>query len=102
MTSTTPPSGTPSIHGKQHITTISHQGSFWEILLDFERDPAQADTFRGFLCFSSSNEEPSHKDLRTSVIIIEDSFEKALGKAQNLEEHHLQSLLRSILPEPKV
>jgi hypothetical protein len=98
MTSTKPLSGTPSIHGKCHVTTISHEGSFWEILLDFEKDPTQISTFRGFLRFSSANEESVLPDLRTSVIIIEDSFEKALGKARSLEEHHLQSLLRSLLP----
>jgi hypothetical protein len=98
MTSTKLPSDMPSIHGRRHITTISYEGSFWEILLDFERDPTQVATFRGFLCFSSANEESALEEFRTSVIIIEDSFEKALSKAQGLEEHHLQSLLRSLLP----
>ena len=36
---------------------------------------------------------------RTATIIIEDSYEAAINKARAFENHQLQGLLRSVLPE---
>jgi hypothetical protein len=90
----------PLSHG-QHLTTISYDGGFWEVHLEFQDDPRVPASSRGLLCFSPSTGAEGASALRTTTILIEDSSEDVLSKAQELEDFQLQSLLRSLLPDPE-
>ena len=91
------PSNSPSSSG-QHIATISHDGRFWDVYLDFDDDPRRPDTYRGFLSFSPADSEDDEGDVRTATIIIESSYEEAVRKARGFEDHQLAGLLRSAHP----
>lgn len=82
----------------QHLATIGHEGRFWDVYLEFEDDPRRPDTFRALLCYSPGDPGDEEEAVRTTVIIIEDSFEEAMVKARSLEDVQLQALLRSALP----
>lgn len=97
FTARTPPSPPPPSSG-HHLATISHQGRFWDVYLEFEEDPRSPETFRAGLCFFPGDPGDEEEGARTATIIIEDSFEDAMRKARELEEHQLQGLLRSSLP----
>jgi hypothetical protein len=86
-----PPSG-------YHLATISHEGRFWDVYLEFDDDPRWPDTYRAMLCFFPGDPADGEEPARTTTIIIEDSFEEAMRKAQAFENHQLQGLLRSVLP----
>jgi hypothetical protein len=81
-----------------HMATISHEGRFWDVYLEFEDDPRRPDTFRALLCYFPGDAGDGEEAVRTTVIIIEDSFEEAMLKARSLEDVQLQALLRSALP----
>jgi hypothetical protein len=81
-----------------HLATISHDGRFWDVYLEFEDDPRRPDTFRALLCFFPGDPGDEEQAVRTTVIIIEDTFEEAMLKARGLEDIQLQALLRSALP----
>ncbi len=81
------------------LRTISHEGRFWDVFLEFKDDPRQLDTFRGVLCFCPVDNEMGEPARRTTTIFIESSYEETVAKAQGLEEHQLQGLLRSLLPD---
>ena len=83
----------------QHRATISHEGRFWDVYLEFEDDPRRPTTYRARLCFFPGDPGDDEEASRTTVIIIEDSFEEAMVKARALNEMQLQGLLRSTLPE---
>lgn len=85
----------------QHLATISHGGNFWEVHLEFQDDPRVPTTFRGLLCFSPAAGTGTAAALRTTTILIEDSYEAVVSKARGFEEFQLQSLLRSVLPDPE-
>jgi len=51
------------------------------------------------LCFFPGDPGDGEEPARTTVIIIENSFEEAMSKARSLDDRHLQSLLRSALPD---
>ncbi len=87
----------PSSTG-HHMATISHEGRFWDVYLEFEDDPRRPDTFRALLCYFPGDAGDGEEAVRTTVIIIEDSFEEAMLKARSLEDVQLQALLRSALP----
>ncbi|MFP3947177.1 MAG: hypothetical protein ACOC8K_09745 [Gemmatimonadota bacterium] len=87
----------PSSWG-HHITTISHEGRFWDVYLDFEDDPRHPDTFRGFLKFSAADAPEDDTPLGTATIIIENSFEEAVRTAQSFGDRQLAGFLRSVLP----
>lgn len=89
------PSSSPS---GQHITTISHDGRFWDVYLDFEDDPGRPDTYRGYLAFSPADGNEDEPPVRTAPIIIEDSYEEAVRTARSFEDHQLTGLLRSARP----
>jgi hypothetical protein len=67
-----------------HLATLAYGGRIWDAYLDLRFD-------------SPEGGEP----LRTAVIIIEDSFEKAVAAARGLDERQLEGLLRSVLPEDR-
>lgn len=92
------PDPTPPVKG-EHVATISHDGRFWEVYLEFEDDPRRPDSHRGRLAFVPADRNEGESPVRTTVIIIEPSFEEALRKAREFEEHQLNGLLRSALPD---
>lgn len=81
-----------------HLATISHEGRFWDVYVEFEDDPRRPDTYRALLCYFPGDPGDEECEVRTTVIIIEDSFEEAMIKARSLEDVQLQALLRSALP----
>ena len=85
----------------QHLTTISHDGRFWEVYLEFQDDHRIPTSYRGLLCFSPSVGAEGELALRTTTILIEDSYETVESKARSFEDFQLQSLLRSLLPDPE-
>jgi hypothetical protein len=91
------PSPPPPSSG-HHLATISHEGRFWDVYLEFEDDPRRPDTFRSLLCYFPGDPGDDEEAVRTTVIIIEDTFEEAMVKARSLEDVQLQALLRSALP----
>jgi hypothetical protein len=86
-----PPSG-------HHLATVSHEGRFWDVYVEFDDDPRRTDSFGGLLCFSPAEEGEDLGPLRTATILIEPSYEEVLHRARNFETHHLVALLRSCLP----
>ena len=99
MTTPTDPPRPPPPSNGQHLATISHNGRFWEVYLEFSDDPRRPSSYRGLLCFSPADNKGEEPALRTTAIIIEESYEEAVRKARAFEEHQLQGLLRSVLPE---
>ena len=91
------PSPPPPSSG-HHLATISHEGRFWDVYLEFEDDPRRPPNSRALLCFFPGDPSDDEEATRTAIIIIEDTFEEAVAKARGLDERHLQGLLRSSLP----
>jgi hypothetical protein len=82
-----------------HVATLAHDGRIWDAYLEFDDDPHRPDVYRARLRFDAADsvdfaEEPT----RTTVIIIEESYEKAVIKARSFDDRQLQGLLRSALP----
>jgi hypothetical protein len=78
-----------------HLATVAHEGRLWDAYLEFDDDPARRD-FRARMRFSSPEADRFY---RTTVIIIEPSYEEAVHHARGMEERQLQALLRSVLPD---
>ena len=93
------PVSSPSAPNGHHIATVSHDGLFWDVYVEFDDDPRRTDSFGGILCFSPAEEQDGLGALRTATILIEPSYEEVLHRARQMESHHLVSLLRSVLPE---
>ena len=85
----------------EHLATISHDGSFWEVYLEFQHDPQVPKSCRGVLCFSPAASTGAGAAWRTTTILIEASYEAVVSKARAFEDFQLQSLLRSVLPDPE-
>lgn len=94
-----PPPERPAPSQGQHITTISNQGRFWDVYLEFDDDPRHPESYRGLLCFSPADLNEEEEPVRTGTIIIEPSYEEAVRKARDFEDHQLSGLLRSALPD---
>ena len=88
----------PSPSSGHHLATISHEGRFWDVYLEFDDDPRRPDTYRALLCYFPGDPGDDEEAVRTTVIIIEETFEDAMMKARSLEDVQLQALLRSALP----
>ena len=82
-----------------HVATITHAGRIWDAYLEFEDDPRRPDSFRGLLRFDRAGTVGPAPSTRTTVIIIEDSYEEAVGKARRFDDRQLAALLRSALPD---
>ena len=82
----------------QHLATISHEGRFWDIYLEFDEDLRRPGSHRGSLAFSPADRGEGEEVLRTIPVIIEPSYEEAMRKARGLAEHQLVGFLRSLLP----
>ena len=89
----------PFSHG-EHLTTISHDGQFWEVYLEIQKDPGTSGC-RGLLCFLPAANPGTGSAWRTPTILIESSYEEVLSKVRGFEDFQLQGLLRSVLPESK-
>jgi hypothetical protein len=81
----------------QHLTTLSHEGRFWDAYLEFDDDPSRPDGYRARFVFSPGDPGDHEGLVRTAVIIIEDSFEAAVRKARSFNDRQLGDLLRSCL-----
>lgn len=88
---------TPPSDG-QHLATVSHDGRFWEVYLEFADELRSPDTYRARLVFEAADPAEGEEPYRTGVIIIENSFEEANRKARELDNHQVVALLRSVLP----
>jgi hypothetical protein len=90
---TQPPSTGP------HLATVSHAGRFWDVYVEFAEHSRHPETWRALLCFSPADRTDEEEPVRTTTIIIEDSYEEALDRARRFEDHQLVGLLRSCLPD---
>ena len=83
-----------------HIATIAHAGRIWDAYLEFDDDPHRPNVYRGRVRFDPAD-STDFEDLkpRTTVIIIEESYEEAVEKARRFDERSLAGLLRSVLPD---
>lgn len=94
-----PPPEQPVPSQGQNLATISYDGRFWDVFLEFEQDPASAETFRALICFSPTDLNDGERPTRTTTLIVESTYEDAIRKAQEFEDHQLVGLLRSTLPD---
>ncbi len=99
MTSANESSNPAPLSDGEHLTTISHDGAFWEVYLEFQDDPRVPTSYRGLLCFIPAVSTGEASAWRTTTILIEASYEAVMSKARAFEEFQLQSLLRSVLPD---
>lgn len=81
----------------QHLATISHDGRFWDVYLEFEEPERRGSDARGRLAFSAADDEDD-ATLRTAVIFLERSEDEILRRAREFEAHQLVNLLRSCMP----
>lgn len=96
MTPNLTPPGMPS--DGEHLATLSYEGRFWDVYLEFSDQPRRPESGRALLCFSPADRNDGEKAVRTTTIIIEASPQEALARARNLESYQLVGLLRSCLP----
>jgi len=82
-----------------HLATIAHDGVIWDAYLEFEEDMHRPPTYRARLRFEPPTAGEGLGSTRTTVIIIEDSYEQAVTKARGFDDRQLQGLLRSTLPD---
>lgn len=90
---------TPDARGSGlHLATVAHDGRIWDVYVEFEDDPRRPDAYRARLRFDTPDTGDVQGPFRTTVIIIEDSFEEAVARARTFEDRQLTALLRSVLP----
>jgi hypothetical protein len=82
----------------EHLTTISHQGRFWDIYVELESDFAPGAPCRARLAYSPADRAADEFTLRTIPVIVEANRDEALRRAHRLEVHQLVAFLRSLLP----
>jgi len=80
-----------------HVATITYESRIWDAYLEFDDDPRRPTSYRGRLRFDPPDDSVVEA-ARTTVIIIEDSYEEAVAKARSFDTRQLQGLLRSCLP----
>jgi len=99
MTSGQHPSAPGSVPGL-HVATIAYRRRIWDAYLEFDDDPHRPDLYRARLRFDAADSDESAADpIRTTVIIIEQSYEDAVAKARSFDDRQLEGLLRSTLPD---
>lgn len=79
-----------------HLATVAHEGRIWDAYVEQEDASRPGAMARLRLRFSSPEADRFY---RTAVLIIEPSWEEALARARALDEHQIQGLLRSVLPQ---
>ncbi|TVP48213.1 MAG: hypothetical protein EA350_03450 [Gemmatimonadales bacterium] len=94
----TPNPSEPRPSAGQHLATVSHDGRFWEVYLEFEDTPRGSDRYRALLAFSPVDRGSGEETMRTIPLLIEESYEEVLQRARRLDEHQLSAMLRSLLP----
>ena len=82
-----------------HIATITHGGRIWGTYLEFDDDPTRPDVYLARLRFDVANPTNLEEAPRTTVIIIEESYQEAVTKARDFDDRQLEALLRSALPD---
>ena len=97
-----PPQGppqdpTPPAPRGQHLTTLSHEGRFWDAYLEFDDGPSRPDAYRARFVFSPGDPGDREGLAKTAFIIIEPTFEAAVRKARSFTDRQLADLLRSCL-----
>lgn len=97
------PSRRPSAPGSApglHVATIAHRRRIWDAYLEFDDDPQRPDVYRARLRFDAADStDVVGEPVRTTVIVIEDSYEEAVAKARSFDDRQLEGLLRSALPD---
>lgn len=88
----------PTSPPARHLASIGHEGRFWEVYMEIQEDPSSPDTCRARFRFQAADTNEGEKDVRTTTIIIEPSYEEAVRKARSFADHQLVALLRSALP----
>lgn len=83
------------------MATLTYEGRIWDAYLEFDDDPRRPTSYRGRLRYDPADEASEEGDsaVRTTVLIIEDSYEEAVAKARSFDTRQLQGLLRSCLPD---
>jgi hypothetical protein len=81
----------------QHLATVSHDGRFWDVYLEFEDNPRAAERYRALLAFTPVDLAEGEATLRTIAVLVEDSYEEVMHRARMLEDHQLSAFLRSLL-----
>ena len=79
-----------------HLTTIAHEGRFWEVFLEFVDEPGDPDSCRARLCYVPTDRAEHEEPVRTTVIIIEPTQHEAYDAARALDRYHLNAMLRSV------
>ncbi len=90
----------PSIDKRDmpHLATVSHAERFWDVYVEFQDNTAYPSTCRAALLFSPADGGASGQGpVRTAVILVEDSNDAIVRRAQTFGEHQLAALLRSVL-----
>jgi hypothetical protein len=82
----------------QHLATVSHDGRFWDVYLEFADDPRRPEDYRALLVYSPADRGDDEDVLRTIPLIIESSYEEAVRRGRAFEDHQLVAFLRSLLP----
>lgn len=99
MTPARRPSAPGSVPGL-HVATIAHKRRIWDAYLEFDDDPQRPDVYRARLRFDAADStDVVGEPVRTTVIVIEDSYEEAVAKARSFDDRQLEGLLRSALPD---
>lgn len=81
-----------------HLATLTYDGRFWDVYLEFEEQRAPGDMARARLAFSPGDAAKDEEPVRTAHIFVEPTMEAAIARAQGMRQHHLLGLLRSCLP----
>ena len=93
------PSAPGSVPGL-HVATIAHRRRIWDAYLEFDDDPHRPDLYCARLRFDAADASDFvGEPVRTTVIVIEQSYEEAVAKARSFDDRQLQGLLRSALPD---
>ena len=82
-----------------HVATIAHIGRIWDAFLEFDGDPHRPEVFRARIRFEPANPAEGEEPARTTVLIIESTYEEAVARARGFDDRQLSGLLRSALPE---
>jgi len=89
--------GLPPTSG-QPLVTISYDGRFWDVHLEFEESLRHGDAHRAALAFVPTDRAEHEAVVRTISVIIEPTYEEAVRRARQMEPHQLEAFLRSLLP----
>lgn len=85
-------------HQARHLATVSHEGRFWDVYLEVTEDTGPRPC-RARLRYSPADPSSGGEPVRTTTILIEQTFEDVVSKARGFGDHHLIAMLRSALPD---